>query len=85
MRVSWIYRALMFMFIGFAIGTFVTAKAFIKNMPPSTQIEIGKVKVRGKGNTVESVMNVEDVTTEETNIKNKKNRRKEQRESRRNP
>ena len=69
MKVSFIYRIALFFFLGFAVGTFITAKTFIRNIPPTTQIEIGKVKVKGKGNTVESVMNIDDVTTTEDNSK----------------
>ena len=76
MKVSWIYRAMAFMFLGFALGVFITSKVFISNLPPSTEIAIGKVKVRGKGNTIENVMDIEDVTTENSETKNKKNRRR---------
>lgn len=75
MRVSFIYRILLFFFLGFAVGTFVTAKVFIKNIPATTQIEIGKVKVKGRDNTVESIMNIDDVTTTEDNSKKRIRRR----------
>jgi len=70
MKVSWIYRALFFIALGFALGTFVTAKVFINNLPPTTEISIGRVKVKGKGNTIDKVMEVDDVTQS----KEKKNR-----------
>ena len=74
MRVSFIWRLAFALTLGFSLGVFVTSKVFIKNMPPTTAIEIGRVKIKGKGNTVENLMQVEDVSTDASETKNKKNR-----------
>ena len=67
MKVSGIWRIVAILLVGFALGTYVTSKVFINNIPPSTEITIGKVKIKGKDNTIENVMTIDDVTTEEDN------------------
>lgn len=74
MRVSYIWRLVAALMLGFALGIFVTQKAILKDLPPTTEISIGKVKVRGQGNTIENIMEVEDVSTDASETKNKKNR-----------
>lgn len=74
MKVSFIWRLAFALALGFSLGVFVTSKVFIKNIPPNTVIEIGRVKIKGKGNTVENLMKVEDISTDASETKNKKNR-----------
>jgi len=74
MKVSFIWRLAFAAVLGFSLGVFVTSRTFIKNIPPSTEISIGKVKIRGQGNTIENIMEIEDVTTDGSETKNKKNR-----------
>ena len=77
MKVSFIWRLAFALAIGFALGVFVTSTVFIKNIPPTTAIEIGRVKIKGKGNTVDNLMKVEDISTDASETKNKKNRRRD--------
>jgi len=60
MKVSAIYRILFFLFvgctIGFASGAIITTKVILKNMPPTQEISIGKQKIKGRGNTLESAI-----------------------------
>ncbi len=74
MKVSFIWRLVAAVLLGFSLGVFVTSKTFIKNIPPSTTIEIRGVKIKGRGNTVENLMKVEDISTDASETKNKKNR-----------
>ncbi len=74
MKVSFIWRLVAAVLLGFSLGVFVTSKTFIKNIPPTTEIEIGRVKIKGKGNTVDNLMKVEDISTDASETKNKKNR-----------
>ena len=71
MKVSkyWVYVS-MFL-IGCIFGMFITAKVFINNIPESTTISIGKMKVRGQNNEITT-----DVILEETENEVTKRRRK---------
>ena len=58
MKVSVIWRIAFAVSIGFALGGYVTGCTFLKNLPPTTEISIGKVKLRGTGNTIEKAIEV---------------------------
>lgn len=74
MKVSFIWRLAFALVLGFSLGVFVTSRTFIKNIPPSIEISIGKVKIRGQGNVIENIMDIEDVTTDGSETKNKRKR-----------
>lgn len=74
MKVSFIWRIAFAFTLGLSVGVFFTSRTFMNNIPPTTSIEIGRVKLKGKGNTVENLMKVEDVSTDVSETKNKKNR-----------
>lgn len=61
-----IYRVLFFVLVGlmagFAIGSYMTTKVLLNNLPPTTEVSIGKIKMRGRDNVAEIEMSP---TTEE--------------------
>ena len=77
MKVSAIYRILFFLFVGctlgFASGAYITTKVILKNMPPTQEISIGKQKIKGRGNTLESAITP---TLETTDNSTRRERRK---------
>ena len=81
MNVSFIYRILFFFFLGFAagggIGGYITQKVILKNLPPTTEVSIGKVKLRGQGNTIDTVMDVAVENSKELTRKEKRQLRRE--------
>lgn len=40
------------MLLGFASGVYVTTKTILNNIPPSQEISIGKMKLKGRGNVM---------------------------------
>lgn len=74
MRVSFIWRLVAALMLGFALGAIVMTTVLIPHLKPDVTVQTiykRKVKVSDQG-TVESTMNVEDIDASET--KNKKNR-----------
>lgn len=72
MKVSFLWRSLAFMFLGFAFGVLLTATLFINNIPPTTEVSIGKVKIRGQGNTIEGTLNVASDTIKKRRFRRKR-------------
>ena len=74
MKVSFIYRILFFFAVGFAsgagLGGYMTTRVILKNMPPTQEIEIGRLKLKGQGNELD--LNIKDAKVEQ--VENKKNR-----------
>ncbi len=64
MKVTWIWRSLAFMFLGIALGVVLSTLIFVNNIPPGTEISVGKVKLRGRSHTIENIISTEDITTE---------------------
>lgn len=58
LKVSIVWRLLTMFVLGIVFGTFIT----VKWIPPSTQVKIGSVKVKGRNNTVRDMF---DLTVEE--------------------
>lgn len=77
MKVSraWMFTSILLVgiLIGGAAGATITAKIFIKNMPETTSITIGKFKVKGRNNEVSDVM---DVTIEDREEPREEKRRR---------
>jgi len=71
MKVSKIWMFVSVFLIGAIFGIFITTKVFINNIPETTSITIGKMKVRGKNNEVST-----DVVLQETDISNEKTKPK---------
>lgn len=74
-KVSILWRILFILAVGYSLGTFVTIKYLV---PPTTEISIGRIKIRGSSNTISDVL---DVTTPPQ--PSKKEIRKAEREERR--
>lgn len=53
-----IYRILFFILLGiilgFASGVYITTKTILNNIPPSQEISIGKMKLKGRGNILDA-------------------------------
>ncbi len=64
MKVTWIWRSLAFMFLGIALGVVLSTLIFVNNIPPGTEISVGKVKLRGRGHAIENIISTEDIITE---------------------
>lgn len=65
MKVTWIWRSLAFMFLGMSLGVVLSTLIFINNIPPGTEISVGKVKLKGRGShTIENIISTEDIITE---------------------
>ena len=79
MKVTWIWRSLAFMFLGFALGTLLSALVFIHNIPPSQEISIGRVKLKGQGQSIDTIIKTEDIITD-TKKEARQKRRAERRE-----
>jgi len=62
MKVSLIWRSLAFMFLGFALGTLLSALIFMNNIPPGTEITIGRFKMRGSDQAIENLINTDIIT-----------------------
>ena len=75
-----IYRLLFFvllgMMIGLGTGSYFTTKVLLNNLPPTTEVSIGKVKLRGRDNTANIEMTSENTDTESVEPKKKPRRRK---------
>ncbi len=77
MKVAWIWRSLAFMFLGFALGTLLSTVVFVNNIPPGTEISIGRVKLKGQNQTIENLVKTE---LKETKKQTRQARRAERRE-----
>lgn len=55
-KVSYIWQVLALFFIGALFGMFITIKFLV---PPSTVIEIGKIKLKGNNNQVKDILDLE--------------------------
>ena len=64
MKVTWIWRSLAFMFLGMSLGVILSTLIFINNIPPGTEISVGKVKLKGRGHAIENIISTEDIITE---------------------
>jgi len=64
MKVSLIWRSLAFMFLGFALGTLLSTLVFVNNIPPGTEISIGRVKLKGQDQAIENLIKTGDITSE---------------------
>lgn len=58
--------------VGYALGTFVTIKYMV---PPTTEISIGKIKLKGNDNTVSDILDVTDATEQPTRREARKARK----------
>ena len=76
MRVSYVWRLVSALILGFALGAIVMTRILIPHLKPDikiSQIYKRKVKVQDQG-TFESTMNVEDTEQDNSETENKKNR-----------
>lgn len=64
MKVTWIWRSLAFMFLGMSLGVVLSTLIFINNIPPGTEISVGRVKLKGRGHAIENIISTEDIITE---------------------
>ena len=64
MKVTWIWRSLAFMFLGMSLGVVLSTLIFINNIPPGTEISVGKVKLKGRDHVIENIISTEDIITE---------------------
>ena len=64
MKVTWIWRSLAFMFLGMSLGVILSTLIFINNIPPGTEISVGRVKLKGRGHAIENIISTEDIITE---------------------
>ena len=64
MKVTWIWRSLAFMFLGMSLGVVLSTLIFINNIPPGTEISVGRVKLKGRGHAIENIIRTEDIITE---------------------
>ena len=69
MKVNKIWQALAIFMIGAIFGIFITTKTFIKNIPESTSITIGKMLVKGKNNEVTQPIIIKENTPEKKSEK----------------
>lgn len=58
--------------VGYALGTFVTIKYMV---PPTTEISIGKIKLKGDGNSVSDVMDLDTGSSQPTRKESRKERK----------
>jgi len=58
------------MLLGFGAGVYVTTKTILNNMPPSQEISIGKMKLKGQGNVLDADL------SNEMPVEKKKRRKK---------
>lgn len=61
LKVSAIWRLFTIILIGFCLGVWVTVKYI---SPPSQDINIGKITVKGRGNTVGKILDISRPTTD---------------------
>ena len=52
------------MFLGMSLGVVLSTVIFINNIPPGTEISVGKVKLKGRGHAIENIISTEDIITE---------------------
>jgi len=71
------------MFLGIAIGTCLSTLVFVNNIPPGTEISIGRVKLKGQNQEIENIIKTGDITTE-SKKEIRKAKRLERREDRKN-
>lgn len=79
-RVSGVWRLLAVFIAGVSFGIFLTVKYLV---PPTTEISIGRIKIRGDGNQVEEVIRVDPDSVNEGQKIKKVNTRKAERKARR--
>jgi len=60
MKVSKIWMFVSVFLIGSVFGIYITTKIFINNIPETTSITIGKMKVRGKNNEMKTDVILEE-------------------------
>ena len=60
MKVSKIWMFVSVFLIGSVFGIYITTKIFINNIPETTSITIGKMKVRGKNNEMKTDIILEE-------------------------
>ena len=72
MKVSKIWMFVSVFLIGAIFGIFITTKVFINNIPETTSITIGKMKVRGKNNEMKTDIILENTEPEVTKRKRKR-------------
>jgi len=78
MKVAWIWRSLAFMFLGAVLGVLLSYVVFSRNIPIGTEISIGRVKLKGQDQSIETLIKTGDITSS-----TKKEIRQEKRRKRR--
>lgn len=73
-KVSYFWRLFAFFLIGFALGLLVSFKYVQKNTPAGQMVEIGTIKIKGKGHQVDTKITISDDDQEP--VKKKKLRRR---------
>ena len=68
------------MFLGFALGTVLSTLVFVNNIPPGTEISIGRVKLKGSDQSIENLIKTGDITSP-TKKQARQTRRAERREN----
>ena len=83
MKVSLIWRSLAFMFMGMVLGVLISYVVFSNNIPIGTEISIGRVKLKGQEQSIDTLIKTGDGDiTSKKEIRQEK--RLERRESRKN-
>jgi len=77
MKVTWIWRSLAFMFLGMSLGVILSTLVFIRNIPPGTEVSVGKVKLRGRGHAIENIISTEDIISTESKKEARQRKRRE--------
>jgi hypothetical protein len=78
-KVSIIWRILFILAVGYSLGTFITIKYMV---PPSTQVKIGKLKLKGDGSTLSPSITVTPDTDTPTPREVRKSKREEKKDIR---
>lgn len=71
-----IWMAVAFFTLGLSVGVLMTSFFLLNRIPPTTEISVGKAKIKGRDNTIENLIETGDITT-------KKEQRQSRREARR--
>ena len=74
MKVSAFWRLATLFILGFALGMFLSFRYVQKNIPAGQSIEIGKVKVKGKGHEIQGP--IIDITQQDQDTKQDKKRQR---------
>lgn len=80
LKVSGIWRMLAVFAVGISFGIFISMKYIA---PPSQDIKIGKITIKGRNNTITDAVDISKQDTQDNSVESKRDKRKREREERR--